>query len=103
MDPVVFLIEALLKLYNWAGQVLTYVLMNTVFKNNPEAEGAAKALGAAFNMLVNLTAFYIALKIFTRFEKILLYIIIAGWAIFIAVMAGMLSPDIASEISRIFG
>ena len=103
MDPVVFLIETLLKLYNWAGQVLTYVLMHTVFKDNPEAEGAARALGAAFNMLVNLTAFYIALKVFTKFEKILLYIIVAGWAILVALMAGMLSPDVASELSRVFG
>ncbi|NPA05406.1 MAG: hypothetical protein GXO09_04865 [Crenarchaeota archaeon] len=98
-DVFALILATLLKLYNW-GSCLLHNLLSEYLSRFPQAEKTVEALGSAFNLLVNLTVFYILFKLFKRFDKIILIALIIGWSVFALVMLGALNPHTVAKISE---
>ncbi|HIQ56364.1 MAG TPA: hypothetical protein EYH59_06810 [Pyrodictium sp.] len=99
-DIVVQLFYALMKVYMW-GSTLFNELLKSYVEVYPQARKAVDALGNVFNLLVNLTVFYIVLKLASKLEKFILTLLLLGWGVFGLVLLGALNPSMAAEISKI--
>ncbi|HIP85311.1 MAG TPA: hypothetical protein EYH17_01550 [Pyrodictium sp.] len=99
-DIVVQLFYALMKVYMW-GSTLFNELLKSYVEVYPQARKAVDALGNVFNLLVNLTVFYIVLKLASKLEKFILTLLLLGWGVFGLVLLGSLNPSMAAEISKI--
>ncbi len=98
-DLFALILAALLRMYNW-GSCLLQHLLREYLSNFPQAERTVEALGSAFNLLVNLTVFYILFKLFKKFDKIILIALVVGWSVFALVMLGALNPHTVAKVSE---
>jgi len=89
-----------MKLYMW-GSTLFNELLKSYVEVYPQARRAIDALGNVFNLLANLTVFYVILKLASKLEKFVLTLLLLGWGVFGLVLLGILNPTMAAEISRI--
>jgi len=89
-----------MKVYMW-GSTLFNELLKSYVEVYPQARKAVDALGNVFNLLVNLTVFYIVLKLASKLEKFILTLLLLGWGVFGLVLLGALNPSMAAEISKI--
>ncbi|HIP66393.1 MAG TPA: hypothetical protein EYH08_07720 [Pyrodictium sp.] len=99
-DVIVQFFYALMKLYMW-GSTLFNELLKSYVEVYPQARRAIDALGNVFNLLANLTVFYVILKLASKLEKFVLTLLLLGWGVFGLVLLGILNPTMAAEISRI--
>lgn len=99
-DIVAQFFYALMKIYTW-GSTLFHELLKSYVDVYPQAKRAVDALGEVFNLLVNLTVFYMVLKLASKFEKFVLMLLLLGWGVFGLVLLGALNPSMAAEISKI--
>ena len=99
-DIVAQLFYALMKLYTW-GSALFNELLRSYVEVYPQAQKAVDALGEVFNLLANLTVFYIVLKLASKLEKFVLMLLLLGWGVFGLVLLGVLNPSMAAELSKI--
>jgi len=99
-DVIVQLFYALMRLYMW-GSTLFNELLKSYVEVYPQARRAVDALSNVFNLLANLTVFYVILKLASKLEKFVLTLLLLGWGVFGLVLLGILNPTMAAEISRI--
>jgi len=89
-----------MKVYMW-GSTLFNELLKSYIEVYPQARRAIDALGNVFNLLANLTVFYVMLKLASKLEKFVLTLLLLGWGVFGLVLLGVLNPSTAAEISKI--
>jgi len=78
------IVNGLLAIYNWIVGTITYMLQQTILKENPEI---AEEYGSAVALLVSLTAVYLLVTLISAFRKILGLILAIGWIVLIAALA----------------
>jgi len=77
------IVNGLLAVYNWIVSVITYILQQTILKENPDI---AREYGSALALLVSLTAIYLLVTLISAFRKILGLILAIGWIVLIAAL-----------------
>jgi len=77
------IVNGLLALYNWFVSTITYILQQTIIKENPDI---AREYGSAIALLVSLTAVYLLVTLISAFRKILGLILAIGWIVLIAAL-----------------
>jgi len=77
------IVNGLLALYNWFVSIITYILQQTILKENPDI---AREYGSAIALLVSLTAVYLLVTLISAFRKILGLILAIGWIVLIAAL-----------------
>ena len=100
VDIGALILHRMLELYNLGTHLLTKLLLSYA-QSNPRVAQAIQALGSAFNMLIGVTVLYIVMKLFSKFEKVILALIIIGWIGFALILAGLLNPHTAAQVAQL--